>query len=433
MLLHDDTEVKQLSTLTSKTKDKEWLSKEYDDLMELPHHYAFVYMNIKNFKAINMQYGHDYGDEVLVMINDLIQTHLQSDERYARIYGDHFNIILHYGDKTDIIQRIFALDSAMYKLPDPRIYQALFASFGIYYIDEKTTFVVAQERANTCRILSRDCNKRSTHYEIYEPSLYALLNRHARYEKAMYPALHKGHFHVFLQPKIILKDTSIGGAEALVRWIDPHVGMLPLHDFLPLFERNGFIRDLDIYVFEEVCKLLKRWLESQQPLYKISINVSRVHFEDVHFFQRYIEIYQRYLVPKEYIELEITESIASDNIQNIINICNEIQTFGFLCSLDDFGSGYSSLCALKDFPITTMKLDRAFFLDEHDERSKIVILGMIQLAKQLQLTTIAEGIESSTYVDFLKEAGCDMVQGYIFSKPLAIDEFESYVRNFSSP
>lgn len=238
-------------------------------------------------------------------------------------------------------------------------------------------------------------------------------------------------FHVVLQPKVRLADGSIGGAEALVRWIHPQRGMIFPSDFIPLFEKSDKICQLDLYVFEQVCKWLKGQLDNGHRLFPISVNLSRRHFKDLNFLRSFSELKEKYAIPDKMIEFELTESIFFEmhQIELVKNAINQIHRHGFLCSLDDFGVGFSSLALLNKFDVDTIKLDRQFFGDITNEKTQNIVASFIDLADKLKIHIVAEGIETEEQLNYLRAMHCDMVQGYIFSKPLPIADFEKWCDN----
>lgn len=237
----------------------------------------------------------------------------------------------------------------------------------------------------------------------------------------------KNHdFKVYLQPKIRLETNRAEGAEALVRWIHPEKGVIYPSDFIPLFEMNGKICSLDFYIFTQVCQTLHGWIASGKNPFPVSVNLSRQHFLEHNFLKKFADIAKEYEIPPGMIEFELTESIFFDNRQiNVVKeMIRQMHQLGFLCSLDDFGSGFSSLGLLKEFDVDTIKLDRSFFVNMAGEKAKDVIACLIELSKKLKVHTVAEGIETDEMVEYLRMIKCDMVQGYIFSRPIPISEFE---------
>jgi EAL domain-containing protein (putative c-di-GMP-specific phosphodiesterase class I) len=250
--------------------------------------------------------------------------------------------------------------------------------------------------------------------------------QHKIIENRMKSALKNEEFQIYLQPKYDISQNKIAGAEALVRWADPNRGLIPPNDFIPLFENNGFILDLDLYVFDRTCHLLRQWIDRGVNPVVISVNLSRAYLHDFTFLGKFEEIRRKYEVPSNLIELELTETVVFENMEILTDIINLIHDLGYSCSIDDFGSGYSSLNILKNIPVDTIKIDRGFFIGENSDtvKSDTIVRSVIDLARKLKMKTVSEGVEYKDQVDFLKEAKCDMIQGYYFSKPIPITEFE---------
>ncbi|MFR1599008.1 MAG: EAL domain-containing protein, partial [Coprobacillus cateniformis] len=225
--------------------------------------------------------------------------------------------------------------------------------------------------------------------------------------------------------KYSVKKHQLSGAEALVRWNHPTRGFLSPAEFIPVFENNGFITHVDLFVFQTVCQMIRKRLDAHQAVVPVSINMSRMHFSHPHFLNEYIKIRNKYNIPFKYLELELTESIVFENIEMFINIIKSIHQAGFMCSMDDFGSGYSSLSMLKNLEVDTIKLDKSFFAtkDMSYEKEKIIVKNIIDMAKALNISTVAEGIETHEQVNFLEHTECDLIQGFVYSRPIPIQNF----------
>lgn len=246
-------------------------------------------------------------------------------------------------------------------------------------------------------------------------------------EKDMELALINQEFKVYLQPKYSLDTEQIVGAEALVRWIHSTKGIIPPDKFIPLFEKNGFIKQLDFYIFEEVCSVQKKWGENNIALedIPISVNLSRIHMNESRLTLKLGEIIKQYGIEAKCLEIELTESAILDNIDSLIRIIEDIKKAGFAVSMDDFGSGYSSLNLLKDLLVDILKIDKEFLGEGGDDyRGKVILSNIIHMAKELKLITVAEGVETKEQVEFLKEVGCNIAQGYYYAKPMPISDFE---------
>ncbi len=243
-------------------------------------------------------------------------------------------------------------------------------------------------------------------------------------EHTMEKALEDGEFVMYLQPKIALESETLIGAEALVRWQKNQKNIVFPDQFIPLFEENGFIIELDMYMFRQACKIIKQWIEEEIDPVPISINFSRLHFYNENFVNELIKIKDEYCVPTQYLELEITESNILENEEILLDLPYKLQAAGFALSMDDFGTGCSSLGLLKDLPLDTIKLDRSFFQNTpHINRARTVIANTIKLAKELGILIVAEGVEKKEDIDFLKSLGCDYVQGYYYARPMPAEDF----------
>ncbi len=241
----------------------------------------------------------------------------------------------------------------------------------------------------------------------------------------MNEALANRHFVIYLQPKYDAATETIVGAEALVRWLHPRQGMIPPADFIPVFEHNGFIFQLDQYVWEETCRLLRRWLDEGKKPLPISVNVSRIDFYSPRLVSILNMLVKKYSLPPHLLELELTESAYTDNPQQIIAVTKELQKNGFRILMDDFGSGYSSLNMLKDLPVDVLKIDLKF-LDQQGTtgRGGNILNSIVRMAKWMRMPVIVEGVETREQVNFLRTIGCDCIQGFFFAQPMPVADYE---------
>ena len=250
------------------------------------------------------------------------------------------------------------------------------------------------------------------------------LLRRADLERSMESALEHEEFFVVIQPKYSPDGQRVLGGEALVRWRRPGEGVVSPGEFVPLFEQNGFIIRLDEFVFERTCRYLRERLDAGEPVVPVSANVSRLHLHRPDFVETYARIKDRYRIPDGMAELEVTESIVLEDLGNARRVIAALQARGFSCSIDDFGSGESSLNALKDLPVDVLKLDRAFLFG-HDQSLKedVVVRTVIDMAGRLQMKTVMEGVETPEQLAFLQTTACDMIQGFVFSRPVSPEAF----------
>lgn len=395
--------------------------------------YSVALLNIHNFKLINENFGSGEGNRTLCRVMRVLEAHLQEQEAAARGDADNFFLCLRESDPQVVRQRLQELvdgintfdegDGAPYHLSFQR---------GAYLVDDRELEItVIQDRVKTACRASTDDEGTCV---FYDAALTQQLQRERDLNALFDHSLENGDFQVFFQPKVWLEDARIGGAEALVRWNHPQQGVIPPSDFIPLFERSQKICRLDLYVFEQVCKTIRRWLDQGRPPLPISVNLSRQHFKRPDFLVEFQEIAARWQVPTHFIELELTESILFDD-RGIAHVKEQIETMhrmGFRCSLDDFGTGYSSLGLLMEFDVDVVKLDRRFFRHVQKERTRDVVSAVTNLARQIGAHTVAEGIETPQQLEFLRAVHCDLVQGYIYSPPLPIAAFEDWVRNWEA-
>ena len=406
-------------------KNKKEFERIAKDLLKGDGSYVVVYANIDRFKLINETYGNDVGNQILRQIHKIIDDELRWDEVSGRIMADNFGVLMRYHSLPKLDQRLYRISKQLSELTDEQGNSyGIILYFGVYVVEEdETNISVMLEHANLAR--KKISPSHLVPMGIYDVKESQRLGRDKALEMKMHNALEQGHFVPFLQPKYELEGESIAGAEALVRWIDPEEGMIYPNEFIPLFEANGFIVELDLYMFEEVCKLVERWSKEGHPIIPISVNLSRSHFEIPNFFDYYEYVLKKYDVPPRSIEIELTESLFFNDMESLSVLVQKIHDAGLSCSIDDFGSGYSSLNMLKDVKVDALKLDRVFFESgDNDERGKDIVQSVIQLAQALDLHTISEGVEERKQVEFLKEMHCDLIQGFVFAKPMPVPEFE---------
>nr|WP_280922383.1 GGDEF domain-containing phosphodiesterase [Sedimentibacter acidaminivorans] len=390
--------------------------------------YALVHLDIDKFNMINDRFGHSSGDEVLMEIGGFLNDTLKNEQIYCRSYADNFLILFKYKEKqSELLNKVYSVSMGIENLSIWTILNIKpIITSGIYFIEENCDIRLAIDKAKLAKKSIKGGYK--SHYSIYNETMRYMLIEEKKIEDDMYYALKNNEFKVFLQPKINLSDGFISGAEALVRWDHPTLGFMEPIKFIPIFEKNGFITILDKFVFEHVCITLRKWLDSGYDIVPISVNVSRLHFIRGNFVSDYKEILDKYNIPIGLIEIEITESVVFGNTNEIFSTMKKFRENGFNISMDDFGSGYSSLGLLREIPIDTLKLDKTFLEHIEDYNARMIVSNVVNLAKNLKLNVVSEGVDSDAQVEFLKNIGCDMAQGFIFSKPIPIDEYECLIR-----
>lgn len=390
---------------------------------------AVVYTNIEKFKVTNEQYGMETGNALLKGMSTGIRSCLAEDESLGRIMADHFAILLNYYNEEKLVERFHNWHGAIMTELTNRDVSMFFPTLqlGVYVVDEENmSLPFMLDRAKLAMNEKTNILNNKMSYSLYDENAHIRLLREKQLEDCMDKALAEGQFEVYFQPKYNTVTKKIGSAEALSRWSGHAYGMVYPDEFIPLFEKNGFIIQLDLWVFREVCKLIRRWMDEGKEPVPISVNCSRRNLKHPHFIDNYVKILNQYDIPARYIEIELTESILYEDAEALVAMIDELHNIGFTCSIDDFGSGYSSLSMIQGIPVDVLKLDKIFFKNSlvDNRRGVSVIEAIIRMAKSLQMKTVAEGVELSEQVRMLEEVGCDFIQGFIFSKPVPLGDFE---------
>lgn len=410
----------ETDSLTGYMSDKSFKEKSLQCLIDFSMNYAMISIDIDKFKTINEKFGYDGGNSIIKRLADIINRNLGTDDIFARDTGDLFYILCTYNNENDLSEKVRDIISdAEYQVTECK----LSFSAGIYLIKNRNMSIRAIcDRSNIARRSIK--NNSTTYYAFFDNSMLDELKAEHEIESIMEEALEKREFLVYLQPKFNLHtDNLLVGAEALVRWQHGEKFITP-GEFIPCFEKNGFVKKLDYYMFEEVCRLQRRWLSAGLTLNVISVNMSRVHLHDEDFVDTLVDICAKYSVPTCYFEIEITESAADENLDVLMNVFGRLRKNGFKISIDDFGTGYSSLNMLKDLPVDVLKIDREFLGKNSSESAKIIIAHVISLAMSLNIKTICEGIETEEQAHLLDELGCNMAQGFFFARPMPVEEYE---------
>lgn len=396
-------------------------------LKENPHtRFAAMRISIEGLDFLNEIFGYATGDKLLRAVAQTFREICTRPlECFAHIYADRFVALFVCGSFEEMearqaeFERLFAE-----KIAGLVSYNVKFA-VGMYLVEPGEADVYAMlEKVSFAHNAAKKSERREDKVQKYDIALKAALKLERDVESKMERALTDHEFSMFLQPKYALSDERLVGAEALARWwVSGKYIMYPT-DFIPIFEKNGFIVHLDMYMFEEACKFLKAMMDDRRKLITISANFSRLHLLKGDFVPRLCAIADKYAVPHRYLEVEITESSMVGNESLLMSVLEQLHAEDFTLSMDDFGSGYSSLGLLKEIPIDVVKIDRSFFEASREiERERIVIESVIDMAKKLKIHTVAEGVETQEHIDFLKLIGCEIVQGYYYSKPIPFEEF----------
>ena len=391
-----------------------------------PHSLCVVSTDISHFSTINDSYGRQMGDDIILQVTKALQATFGGEALLARVKADHFLLLLPFsgeeGTRAALLR--FGAQNSDYAAASHHI--KLRFNFGVAEIgDDHTPFTAFVDAAEIAR---REARIRPDPVLFFSGELEEQLRQNREMEDQMEQALADGEFVAYYQPKFNMATGEVCGAEALVRWQRGPSHLYYPDQFIPLFERNGFITEVDFCVLDQACALLRHRLDSGLPAFPISVNQSRLHLQEEGYLQRLTEMVERHRVPPGLIELELTET-AFNELGHLEELGRQLKEIGFLLSIDDFGSGYSSLSLLGGFPLDTIKLDRTF-MDKalSSPRSQIIVQMVVELAHEMGSLVISEGVELPEQARFLLQIGCQHAQGYLYARPLPADAFEALCR-----
>lgn len=389
-------------------------------------HRCLISFDIDRFKIINETLSLSEGDNVLRYIAGLLRDMTEPGETYARNNSDIFFACLSR-PREEAVAFVMELEQRLNQYPLDFQFVLSAGIVDLPHYDGEPVNILCDWAAMAQHTVKGSYINNHAFYEI---SMSDALNKEHYITKNMNLALKENQFQIYLQPKYDMRTRTIVGAEALSRWIHPTDGIISPGEFIPLFERNGFILRLDEYIWELACKTLRRWIDEDFPVIPISVNVSRMHLHDSDLCNKLIALVQKYELPPHCLELEITESAYIDNPNMLYGIMDKLQEAGFLFSMDDFGSGYSSLNALKDIPVDVVKIDLNFLRKARrgTEIGRDILKGTIKMIQDIHLSVIAEGVETQDQAEFLLDVGCIHAQGYYYAKPMPVSDFEKLLR-----
>ncbi len=410
--------------------NRQMFTSKTQELLEKNRDKTFVLarFDIEKFKVINELLGHKEGDELLKYIADILRKNIGKSGTYARLEADVFVICVPHSEESVA----FMVKTTLDNMKQYNLYLEIILCFGLYIISDITVPVdIMIDRATLA--LKTIKGNYITRYAYYDDILRQKLMEEQEIVNEMKDALTSGQFLVYLQPKCSLDTGKIVGAEALVRWNHPTKGLIPPGKFIPVFEKNGFIMELDAYIWEKTCKILKQWIDTGKTVLPVSVNISRVNLYNPQLATIVKELVEKYGISPHLLELEITESAYTNNAFQLIDVIEEFHQHGFTVLMDDFGSGYSSLNMLKDIPVDALKIDLNFLSGTDKlERGKNILTSVIGMSQSINLPTIAEGVETKEHAEFLRSIECHLAQGYFFFRPMPVEDFEKAVSKESS-
>ena len=422
-------ELAYVDDLTRAPNENAFKEKATELLLEYPDvPYMIACFDIMNFRYINEGYGHLKADMLLRDITTALRESYTYNETFCRLSADRF-VGLCVDDERGVERKEFITERLAKVTEEIGMKYPIKFKTGIYYIRDRREPIsdmidkanLARKSASTSRTLEAE----------YHEKLMEETRKQERVESRMHEALKNGEFKPYLQPKWNMKTDQISGAEALVRWVDSAGKVIPPNDFIPVFEKNGFIEQVDFYMLDRICCYIREMLDQGREVYPVSINQSRYLLYDPNYIMRVQEIMLKYRVPKGLIELEITETVFFNEKERMLEVMRHLKEFNMNLSIDDFGSGYSSLNLLRDIPFDVLKIDRGF-LDEstQSESGKWILRKIVEMAEGLNLKVICEGVETHEQVEMLLDIGCVYAQGFLYSKPIPLEDF---MEKFNTP
>lgn len=385
--------------------------------------YVVLVGNVNKLKLVNNLYGVSTGDKVLTYISRKIAERMADDETCARFGGGSFAVFIE--DRPERVKEF--MDCQSFDADHIGVFFPITIRYGMYRITDHTLNL--SRVVNICTYAADTATNRTKNtYIEFDDSMRKDMQVETDITLEMRDALEKGEFVLYLQPQYNHRTGKMVGAETLSRWIKKDGSIVSPALFIPIFEKNGFIKEYDKYVWESAFKIVKDWEDKNLPIVPISINVSRISLENDEIIETIKELDNKYKVDKAHLYFEITESAYMENQEDITKRILGLKEIGYRIAMDDFGSGYSSLNSLKDIPIDILKLDMGFLRGGTNvEKGNEIIAHMVDMAKAISLKMVAEGVETKEQADFLTDRGCDVIQGYYYARPMPIEDFEKKV------
>lgn len=390
--------------------------------------FGVLYFDLDCFKVVNDTFSHRVGDELIQQVAERIKSIIPQQACLYRLGGDEFVIVQEHAEIDDLISIAdMIMKNSIKPYPVSQMEMMITASMGIAsYPEHGEDIDHLLKNADAAMYRAKSIGHNS--YSIYESDMNDNIRAHLTLGGGLRKAIEEEQFELFYQPKIRLSDEVMVGAEALIRWMHPELGMISPDEFIPLAEESGLILPLGEWVLRRACLQLKEWREQGFPPINLSVNLSGRQFMQSDLVEMVGQILEETGVDPKYLELELTESMLMADAQQTIEKLHAFRKLGLTLSIDDFGTGYSSLAYLKKFPIQTLKIDRSFINDlgiNSDDNA--IVKATIAMANSLNLKVIAEGVENRAQIDVLNGYKCEEVQGYLFARPMSNSDFSSYM------
>jgi diguanylate cyclase (GGDEF)-like protein/PAS domain S-box-containing protein len=390
---------------------------------------AVLFLDLDHFKNVNDTLGHRIGDVLLVEVAKRLKAAIREEDTVSRQGGDEFMLVLPGADAlvaASVTEQLLAAVSHSYQVEQYELNITFSIGIALYPGDGED-FDSLFMRSDIAMYRAKHDGRNN--YRFFTPEMQAHSARTLQLENALRNALERDQFRLHYQPQVSLQDGRVIGAEALLRWRHPELGEVSPAEFIPIAEVSGQILQIGEWVLRTAVCQLKRWMDSGLEPMVMAVNLSAVQFHHPHLPERVTQILEEAKLPPQYLELELTENVAMDDPIGAIAVMDDLHERGIRMSIDDFGTGYSSLSYLKKFKVYKLKIDQSFVRDISDDpEDKAIVAAIISMASSLSMQTIAEGVETAGQLAFLRNQGCNEVQGYYFSKPLPAEQFEAYVR-----
>lgn len=394
--------------------------------------YALIKFKVQNFRYINQRYGYSNGDRLLENIAKNVKQTCNPEETCGRIEKDTFAILYQFKDRESLNQRLYQLND---DLIDKRMKRKLFSEvqllIGVYLIPKNSMESIPAMLDKALIALNQiDETQREKNILYYqEEMMEQQYHNNFILEQAMI-AFEKDEFKLFIQPQFDIESGKTVAGEALTRWIMENGEMIMPNEFIPLFEQHGFICEFDFHMLEKLCQTLRHWMDVGIEIQPISINQSRMHIGEANYLERFCHIVDKYAIPHCFITFELTESAFVEENERMLTLASQLHQMGFQLAIDDFGTGYASLSLLSVVSADILKIDKSL-LDgsEVNHRSYVILEKVIEMAHDMGMIVVTEGIETRKQLKFLRELNCDVGQGYLISRPVAAEEFKKHWLN----
>lgn len=416
--------------ITTKIGNRDYFIKKTIELLdrEPDAPYTLIGFRIANIETVNHMYGSSEGDRLIRYVAGRIKQHTLKGSIYALIQTNLFGIMIKDHDDTVIMNLVNSISNDIENCSD--IFQVELA-FGIYRIENRSE-KVSEMLSRMVLALQSVSKETKKNYAYFDEEMNRKYEENQKMCQEMEQALEDKKFVMYLQPMVDLHVYQIYSAEALVRWEHAEKGLLSPYAFLPVFENTNLMLKLDYYMWEEACKTIRRWIDNKLEPLPLMVNISPIHLNDVSFIAVLNNLISRYKLQNDMLVLELPERALTSGGEDVLETVKALDAAGYILCIDNFGGLHSPVNLMRDLPFSMVKLDRRFLVDNsQNEEGQTILRYLIAMAKELDLTVVTEGVETLKQVNFLTEIGCDIAQGYYFSKPVSLRDFDTLNKKIS--